>query len=97
MTAPVQNAQQVEEALATVCPGCGEPVLRTVTASDNRLVRLEPTPTVGGLYQLVQRGDTMKAQRRNVYHMFQEYQAGRAFHGGGYEKHRCATAPAPAG
>lgn len=85
------DPRQIENALATLCPACQEPVLR-VLASSGRLVRVQPTPTVGGLYELVSAGGTIKASRRNLFRMYEEHRAGTAFHGGGYEPHRCDTA-----
>lgn len=88
MTTMIEQA--VPAGLSSECRLCGEPVLRVVKDSDNSLLLLEPTPARGGLYELVARGSTVKARRRYSWKMFEEHQARRPVHGGGYDQHHCA-------
>lgn len=84
MTAPAATG------LASDCGHCHEPVIRTVGLNTGRLVRLNPTPEQGGLYQLTPAGDTLKAERRNILHVSREVR-GCGNYGGGYSQHQCRT------
>jgi len=68
----------------TVCPNCGDVVLRSGD------LLLDVDAVSGGLYDV----GPGRRRRRSLREMADEHRARRAVHGGGHDVHECAPAAA---